>query len=500
MAQSKEQSINLKQIIGILLKRKWLIIIPIIVVGGLAYGATYLLEPEYEAATIIWIDEPSNVSRELATILGSESRGRESGSERQRRLQALQNELTSQTYLHQLVRRLDLDNNPDITRQAARMREENPSYSLEQLKLNVLTDQLRDQVDVSFVGQDQIRLAVQSHDPVLARDMADALTEILEQERTKYELQNILDNQSFADLQLEKTQRHYQQMIDSLTNAQTRLQQLQLPENITSESNRRDIVSDIDKTQIEIEDYRNERTELRSRLEDLDLGNARLKYTDSIVDLRTEIDGQVARFASMMEKYAWNEQNVINVNIRLNDNLRMLEDAIERAVDDQFASYPENQRELLKEYFIAEEHLDVARSRKNQLELSLDKIDRRINRLPKLQAEIAELERRVTDARRYRDAFRSEEATVEILSERAKERTKYRVIEPPRVPMAPVWPNRKKIMALSMVLGVLLGGGAVFIAEMLDDSFRQVDDVQDELGLPVLATIPRIERLRSIRR
>ncbi len=86
--------------------------------------------------------------------------------------------------------------------------------------------------------------------------MVTRLAEILEQERTKYELERILDNQSFADLQLQKTEYYYQKAIDSLTAAQTRLTTLMLPENISSEKNRRDILSDIDKTDLEISDSR----------------------------------------------------------------------------------------------------------------------------------------------------------------------------------------------------------------------------------------------------
>ncbi len=500
MRAPSEKTISIKDIIGVVLKRKWLVIIPLIIVAGLAYGSTYLLTPEYESSTIIWIDQPSNVSSELSSILGRDLQIRESSSERQRRIQAMQNELTSQTYLHQLIRRLNLDNNEAVTRQAAKMREEHPSYSLEELKLNILTDRLKNKIRVSFVGQDQIQISVASIDPVQARDMVKELTDIMEQEKTRYELDAILDNQSFADLQLEKTQFIYQQMIDSLTAAQARMQTLSLPENIASESNRRDIITDIDKTALEIEDYVNERESLREQLDELELSDARLKYTDSIVDLRTEIDGQIARFTDMMERYAWNQQIVINVNIRLNNNLQDLEAAIERAVRDQFSSYPTNQQQLLTRYFIVEEHLDVLRSRKRNLEQSLAKIDRRINELPRLMAEIEELERRVADARKYRDAFRSEETTVEILSERAKERTKYRIIEPPRVPVAPVWPDRRKIIAIGLMLGFMLGGAAVFLAEIFDNSFKRIEDVETELDLPVLATIPRIERLKSIRR
>jgi len=211
----------------------------------------------------------------------------------------LQNELTSQTYLHQLIRELNLDQDPEITKQAAKMRDENPSFTLDDLKLSLLVNGLREQISVSSVGADQIELMVESGDPVIARDMVTTLTQILEQEKTKYEMERILDNQSFADLQLEKIEYNYQQMIDSLTSAQSRMTQLSLPENISSESNRREILSDIDNTKLEINDLTNERRRLLNELKSLDLDRLRLKYDDTIVNVRVKSMNRLSDILSL---------------------------------------------------------------------------------------------------------------------------------------------------------------------------------------------------------
>ncbi|MEA3296669.1 MAG: Wzz/FepE/Etk N-terminal domain-containing protein [candidate division Zixibacteria bacterium] len=493
--EKERKAIDVREIFALLLKRKWLIIIPLILVTAVAYGGSFLLTPLYQSSTIIWIDKPHNVSRELTNIIGGDVRQRTSSADRRRQLQALQNEITSQKYLFQLIRDLGLDNNPDVTLKAAEMRQTNSEQSLEKLKYHLLLEKLRSRISVTFVGADQIEISIESEDPTGARDKVTRLTEILEQEKTKYELEKILDNQVFADLQLQRTEHEYRMALDSLTAAKTHLITLQLPENISSQENRREILSDIDKTKLDISDYSDEIKSLKRNLTGFDLQQARIKYTDSLVELRAEIDGQMSTFTSLMEKYAWNEQNITNVNIRLNNNVRFLEDEISLCVDAQYASYPENQRQLLRRYFIVKENLDILNSRKSQLQLSLDRIDERISYLPKREADIAELERRVEDARRYRDAFRSEETTVEILSERAKDRTKYKIIEPASIPLAPFWPDKKKIIVMGFLLGLVIGGAAVFLVEIMDNSFKRVEDVLDVLQLPVLATIPRIERL-----
>jgi polysaccharide biosynthesis transport protein len=492
---TKQGGLDLKEIVAIVKKRRWLVVAPIILVTGIAYLITHFLEPSYESSTIIWIDKPSNVSKELTSIIGTEQMDRGNREDRARQLLALQNEIVSQTYLFQLIRDLQLDNDPEITREAAKMREKNPEFSLEQLKFNVLLQELRKSIKVDFAGADQILIAISANDGQKARDRVARLTEIFQSEKSKYELNRVLDNQSFADEQLSKKGYDYQQALDSLSLAQSRLAKLQLPENISSEANRRDILSDIDKSDLDIADYTRELEGLSARMSDFGLTTARLKFSDSLIDLRTEIDGQVGTFAMLMEKYAWNEQNVTNINFRLNANIRLLEQEISNAVDRQFASYPDNQRKLLARQYIVTENIDILNSRVSQMQSSLRKIDERVNRIPRMEAEVEELSRRVEEARKYRDAFKSEEATVEILSERIKDRTKYKVIEPARVPLTPVSPDKVKITVMGFMLSLVLGGATVLLVEILDNSFKRVEDIEAMLGLKVLATIPKIEQL-----
>jgi len=499
MESEKEKNINVREIIGIVLKRKWLVIIPLILCTAAGFGSTFLLTPKYRSSTIIWIDRPHNVSSELIQIIGREADPRMSGSDRERQLQALQNELTSQTYLYQLIRDLKLDVDPSLSRQAAKMRQDNPTQGLEQLKFHLLLERLRKQIKVAFVGADQIKIMVESTNPVKAKEMVTRLAEILDQEKARYELEKIMDNQSFADLQLERTEWEYQQALDSLTAAQSRLLQMQLPSTISTQANLLEIKSDIERHQNDIAGDSVELASLNDQMRSFDLSASKLHYTDSLVELRTEIDGQIATFAGMMEKYPWNDQNIIAVNIRLNDDIRLLERELSEAVDQQFASYPENQRQLLRRYFTVRERLDITNSLRNKLQLAYDGMSKTLNDIPRLTAEISELERKAVDARKYRDAFRSEETTVEILSERAKDRTKYKVIEPARVPLAPYWPDKKKILVLGVLLGMVIGGGAVFLAEIMDSSFRRTEDVEVILGLPVLAAIPKIEKLPRAR-
>lgn len=487
--------IDIREILTIIKKRKWLIIIPVIIISVIAYVGTYFIPPKYQSSTIVWIDKPSNASSELERILGGNNR-RETRDEQYNKRLALETELTSQAYMLRLIQDLNLDDDPLIAREAAKMRETNPDIPLEQIKFNLLVSKLKEQISVGFHGTDQIIITVESESPRKARDVAAHLTAILEDEKTKYEMQKILDNQRFNDQQLQKSEQYYQLAIDSLNAAKSRLSQLQLPENIASEENRLDIISTIDKLKLDNQDYQGEKSAIDVQLRNLGLDNIRLKYTDTIVELRTNIDGLISSYASLMEKYSWTDQNVINVNIRLNNNIKSLESMIEASIENQYASYPNAQKDLLKRSYIIKENIDIINSKQNKCEQTLKKIDDRINTVPILESEIAELENQVDDNRRYRDAFKSEETTVGILSERAKERTMYKVVEPAKLPLEPFWPNKRNILIIGFAMGLVLGGAFVLLFELLDDSFKRVEDLEEELGLPVIATIPKIDKFQ----
>jgi succinoglycan biosynthesis transport protein ExoP len=66
----------------------------------------------------------------------------------------------------------------------------------------------------------------------------------------------------------------------------------------------------------------------------------------------------------------------------------------------------------------------------------------------------------------------------------------FRVIEEPLAADYPSKPKKRLILALSLLFGVTLGAGVVIGLDTLDSSLRTVDEAEDYLELPVLASIP----------
>jgi capsular exopolysaccharide synthesis family protein len=68
--------------------------------------------------------------------------------------------------------------------------------------------------------------------------------------------------------------------------------------------------------------------------------------------------------------------------------------------------------------------------------------------------------------------------------------TNIRVVDPASIPDSPVRPRRLRDIALGIILGLFLSGGAVFFLEYLDNTLKTPDDVRDHLGVPLLGVIP----------
>jgi succinoglycan biosynthesis transport protein ExoP len=79
----------------------------------------------------------------------------------------------------------------------------------------------------------------------------------------------------------------------------------------------------------------------------------------------------------------------------------------------------------------------------------------------------------------------------------------FRVLDPARRPERPISPNRPFIALVGMGIGLAVGLALVALREIRDKTIRTEQQAVQSLGLPVLATVPRmrnsIDRRRRLR-
>lgn len=68
-----------------------------------------------------------------------------------------------------------------------------------------------------------------------------------------------------------------------------------------------------------------------------------------------------------------------------------------------------------------------------------------------------------------------------------------KVIEAVELPERPVSPNKKMNIAIAFLLGLMVGIGSAFLLEFLDNTFKNKDQLERELDIPVIGSIPTVK-------
>ena len=84
------------------------------------------------------------------------------------------------------------------------------------------------------------------------------------------------------------------------------------------------------------------------------------------------------------------------------------------------------------------------------------------------------------------------EADIGVNMEKKQKGEQFQVIDVARLPQKPVSPDLPKLFMITIVAGLGLGAGFIFLLETMDSSVRRLDKLEEEIGLPVLAMVPRI--------
>lgn len=143
---------------------------------------------------------------------------------------------------------------------------------------------------------------------------------------------------------------------------------------------------------------------------------------------------------------------------------------------------------------------------KNGAEIELSNVNRQLAGLSSLyegaRKEAMQLNLKELEYSRLHRSKESTEKLFGIVLERSTESgltkmapfNNVRVLDRPLKPVAPVFPRSTTNLAVGIMLGLLLGFAGATGREMLDRTVRTSEDIERELGLAVLGTLPDVSR------
>ncbi len=212
----------------------------------------------------------------------------------------------------------------------------------------------------------------------------------------------------------------------------------------------------------QLKDLRDRRTALAVQTE---ATNARL---DVLMDARQAGPGEFVEVAN---------------DIALNQAFRRLEDGSVGA---------ETAFDTRADALITRAELEATRasSQLNAIESSITEVRTRIDNQSQELVTLEQLEREAEASRLLYEAFlsRLKETSIQQGIQQADSRVLSRAV----VPLVPSAPRKSRILALSLILGLMAGSGAVLLREMAQNTFRTSEDLEHKTGYSVLGQIPKI--------
>ncbi len=132
---------------------------------------------------------------------------------------------------------------------------------------------------------------------------------------------------------------------------------------------------------------------------------------------------------------------------------------------------------------------------KRALAKKVEQLEKWIAASPVREAEWSALTREYGELKRHYDYLVSQnlQAKSALHLERRQKGSQFKIEDPARFPETPFAPNFKKILAASLVVGVGLAAGLIFVFDFLDPSFRVGAEIEKSLGVPIICTIPYVE-------
>jgi len=489
-----------EDLVDIAWRRKWLIVVPFVVVAIATAVVTQLTPNLYRSETVILV-VPQRIP---------ESYVRSTVTNRiEDRLQTIGQQILSRTRLERVI--LDFNLYADARRAAV---------------MENVVEMMRRDITVEIVKGDAFKVSYVSSDPQAAMKVTDRLASLfIDENRRDREVLADGTNQ-FLESQLEDARRRLAEQEKKVEEYRRRFAG-ELPSQVDSN------LHVVQNTQLQLQGLsesidrdRDRRLVLERSLADLtavepaatsgDLASAP-KIMLPLSDAPDEVEIARRKVAELRARLTPQHPDVIRAT-------RALEELEAKTPPAPVATTPSAAAPAPPPVARPRSSADIARAARVQnLQVELQTLDRqiatkeaeqrqlrtdmqtyqaRIEAAPTRESELIELTRDYTTLQQVYTNLLSkrEDSKVAANLERRQAGEQFRVLDPARLPERPFSPNRMRMNLLGAVAGLGFGLGLAALLEYRDTTLRTDDDVLMTVSLPVLAMIPMMVTTADRRR
>jgi len=259
--------------------------------------------------------------------------------------------------------------------------------------------------------------------------------------------------------------------------------------------------------ELDLREATNRRDQLKRQLEDEE---PELAAAAAVVSTSTEVDGRIQALEKQMDSLRL-QYTDLHPDIQSTKRLiAKLEEQKKQEIAARKAdpSGAKIQNPVYQQLTIAIAEADGTVA---SLRARVSEFQGRYNALRSASSMIPQVEQEFTQLMRDYDVYKSnytellakrESAAMSSEVESKTDTVDFRVIDPPRVPLTPAWPNRPLLISLVPLGGVIAGFAIAFLVSQIRRTVTDRKSLRELTGLPLLGAVTKIEteEARRVRR
>ncbi len=445
---------------------RWRAMIVAWAISMVGWGAVYSLPNVYEASTRVFVDTDS-VLRPLLRGLATETNV-------MNEINMMTRALLSRPHLEEVARETDLDLRAGTPREMEKL--------IEKLQASIEIRAARDQLyTISFQDRDP-RTAHAVVQTLLSNFVGDTLStnrsdsevamRFLNEQITEHEARLVEAEEKLAEFK----KRNVGVMPDSTGDYYSRLQSA---------------TSGLAQLQSQLSLAQRKRLELLRQLET----EEPVLRTES---LTAEYDAKILAAENQLRDLSLQYTDRHPDIIALKDSLERMREQRDESIADGSASTASDPMDLNPVYQSMKIELNNTevliaeiRARIEQQRLVVAELQKSVDTIPVVEAELSKLNRdyEVTKARYEALLDRFESARLTEDAEQSSEDVKFRVIDPPTIPLEPIGPNRPLFLSMALIFGLAGGGMFAYAMNQVNPVFVGRSSLTKIAGANVLGTI-----------
>ena len=260
-------------------------------------------------------------------------------------------------------------------------------------------------------------------------------------------------------------------------------------------------LGDLEQAKLALQEIQNRRRSLHNQVADMqDQEDSSMSlYSGAGGGAPTAVDGRLQHLNSQMDelllRFTENHPDVIEMR-RLIASLEEQRREEQRLQAEMAPSSTSNPMLLQMKMQLGETDAQIASMnvRVQEFQRRVDHLKNLVDTVPQVEAELKRLNRDYeVNKRNHEELLLRREAA--SMSERAEVRgddVKFRVIDPPRVPLSPSGPDRLLFMSLVLLGAMASGAGVALLLSLVRPTFDDTKAMKDITGIPVLGVISMV--------